>query len=139
MLNIDIDACLAQDTPDEFDIKIQDETLFPDESPILTCRLSYADFKKLYAQHYKPKMTSGRGKRDSMEIEIVGSDYDFGLKLAESVIGWSGFTGAFDRDKLLAFFKRFPTVCEAFGNGAGGVYKAKDAKFMKYQRDAEKN
>jgi hypothetical protein len=72
-------------------------------------------------------MVSGKGKagkRAGMEFEMSGNDFEFGLRLADFVIGWSGFSGAFNPDKLVAFFKKFPTVCEAFGSGAGGAVAA---------------
>lgn len=141
MLNLDIDAAIARAQRSDLmiPIKLEDETLFPDGGPTLLFRLDFPTFRKLHTQFYVPKMKS---KRKGFEFDmesISGRDYEFGLLMADYVCGWEGVSTPFSPEKLIEFFKAFPTVCEAFGANLNEAYKAKDAFYMKDRKDAEKN
>lgn len=141
MLNLDLEAAIARAQRAELiiPIKLEDEMLFPDGGPTLLFKLDFPNFRRMHTQMYTPKMKS---KKKGFEFDmesISGKDYDFGLKMAEYVCGWEGISTPFSNEKLIEFFKSFPTVCEAFGSNLNEAYKAKDAFYMKDRKDAEKN
>ena len=140
MRDLDLDACLAQNPDEEpFTVVLKDDELFPDGAPSLDIKIKYVEFRKVFAKFYKTKMMPGKREQKGVELEMSGNDYEFGLRMADYIVGWWGISGAFDRGKLKTFFERFPTVCEAFGNNIAGVFKAKDGHYLKYRETIEKN
>lgn len=138
MRELDLDACLAQ-TPDEepFWIEIEDEIIFPEGGPKFQLKIAWEEYQKIFRQYYTPKI--GMSRRAQGTVELQGDDLAFGLKMAEFIINWEGIKGKFDQAKVVNWFKKFPTVCVAFGNSLGTIFQEREKLFLKYQEESEKN
>jgi hypothetical protein len=136
MLNIDIDACLAQEVeiddnkPRELEIVLENEKLFPDGAPSFVLSIAREELKRLFL-------------RTSRKASKKKNDATVNLRFVEALLpnfrGWSGFSTPFDKTKVVPFLTKYENVCNTFCLALIDIFQTWDAQYLKYTEDAEKN
>jgi len=136
MLNIDIDACLAQETeidenkPREIEVVLENDKLFPDGSPSFVLKITRDELKKIFLR------TSRKSSKKKNDEEVNARFIEL---LLPYFVGWEGFSTPFDKEKVVPFFAKFRNVSNDFALALIDIFQTWDAQYLKYTESAEKN
>jgi hypothetical protein len=131
---IDIDASL---------VSVQETATFwvefEEDGPALEVTVDQRKQRRLLNRYIRASIHREAGDEEVQDINVQPEFYDLGLALVEFVVGWRGFAGAFDREKVKRFLTQFGSYAEAFGQQFKGMLDAYDEQVLQYKDAAAKN